>query len=159
MPCPHHDFDRRLLTLSRWSRLLSILDQLALAVLQAELELALVHVSILVDMDAMSVAQVLQPLAVVLSLAGHLLPEAITTAFKPFSIVYVHIVSSVALGAQSTLSVLFIIKEESIVSLLPGPVEIVPSTMALTLKQTSLVKVARLVIDHNLGLFFAGILR
>ena len=122
------------MTLGRWSGLLDILDQLALAVFQAELELALVHVSVLVDMDAMAVAQVLQPLAVVLSLAGHLLPETISTAFKPFSIVYVHIVGSVALGAQSTLSMLFIVKEEAIVSLLPGPVEIVPSTMTLTLK-------------------------
>ena len=113
---------------------MDILDQLALAVFQAELELALVHVSVLIDMDTMAVAQVLQPLAVVLSLAGHLLPEAITTAFKPFSIVYVHIVGSVALRAQSTLSMLFIVKEEAIVSLLPGSVEIVPSTMAFTLK-------------------------
>ena len=138
---------------------MNVLDQLALAVLQAELELALVHVSVLVDMDAMAVAQVLQPLAVVLSLASHLLAEAITAAFKPFSVVYVHIVCSVALGAQSTLSVPFIVEEEAIVGLLPGPVEIVPSSMALTLEQASFVKVARLVIDHDLGLFFARVLR
>ena len=111
-----------------------ILDQLALAVLHAKLELALVHVSVLIDMDAMAMAQVLQPFAVVLSLAGHLLPKPITTAFKPFSVVYVHIVGPVALGAQSTLSVPFIVKEEAIVGLLPRPVEIVSSPMALALK-------------------------
>ena len=136
-----------------------ILDQLALAMFQAKLELALVHVSVLVDMDSMPMAQVLQPLAIVFSLACYLLPEAITAAFKPFSIVYVHIVSSIALGAQSTLSVPFIVEEEAIVGLLSGPVEIVSSSMALTLEQASFVKVARLVIDHDLGLFFARVLR
>lgn len=97
----------------------------------AKLEGTFIHVTISVDTNTMSMPQVLQPLSIILSLAGYLLSKPVSTPLEPLTIVDVHIVSTISLSAESALAVTLIIHKVAIVGFLPSSVEVVAGTMAL----------------------------
>lgn len=99
--------------------------------LLAELELAFVHIAILIHTDSMAVLQVLEPLSVIFAAARDFLPEAVATTFKPLAVVNVRVLNAVTLRAQCALPVPLIVQKEAIIGLLARTVVVIARAMSL----------------------------
>jgi hypothetical protein len=127
--------------------------------LLSERELAFVHVSLLVNTDALPMSHVFEPFSVILSLTGYFISQTILESFEPGTVVDIHICCAVFLRAQCSLPMTLVVHKLSIVGHLASIIKVITLTMAASLFQVSFVKVPCLVVYHYLHLFFTRALR
>ena len=101
--------------------------------LLAELEDALIHVSLLIDTYSLTVSVVFKPFAIVFPVLCHFLTHAIADALKPLTVVDVHICRSIVLSAECAVAMVLIIQELAIVSHFTSSIEVESTSVSLAL--------------------------